>query len=192
MLPNIPPKAGELASIFHWATLKEIGPHDFRYKTPVKGKMYEVELTSGQSVKVWRAEDGRQYICHGLTFGGLHAPGGPVSPFTGKPVETILQYHYEMVPEQESRLGDILVWKGLDPDSTPHSAILTNPLIAEGKSFLADHAILRSKNGMLPEADLTLHQLISNYGDSYCVYRRLQFGGRRRPDSVDREGETDE
>jgi hypothetical protein len=158
--------------IFNWDTLKEIGPHDLGYKNPVKGKIYEVELTSGYTIKAWRADDGRQYFCHGLTFGGTDAPDGPISPFTGSSVETILQQHYQMISEKESRPGDILVWKGADPDSTPHSAILTDAIILEGKDYLADNAVLQSKNGILPEANLTLDQLNQDYGETYSVYRR--------------------
>jgi hypothetical protein len=158
--------------IFKWDTLKEVGRRDLGYKAPVQGKIYEVELTSGYTVKVWRADDGRQYFCHGLTFGGKDAPGGTISPFTGKPVETILQHHYQTISEMESRPGDVLVWKGADPDSTPHSAILTEAIILEGKDYLADNAVLRTKNGILPEASLTLEQLNQDYGENYNVYRR--------------------
>jgi hypothetical protein len=76
--------------IFKWETLREVGPYDLRYAVPVPGKLYEVELTSGPGVQVWRASDGQQYFCHGLTFGGKEAPGGPISPFSGRPVETIM------------------------------------------------------------------------------------------------------
>jgi hypothetical protein len=99
-------------------------------------------------------------------------PGGPISPFTGKPVETILQHHYQIISEKESRPGDILVWKGADPDSTPHSAVLTEANILEGKDYLADNAVLRSKNGILPEANLMLDQLNQDYGETYNVYRK--------------------
>jgi hypothetical protein len=134
--------------------------------------MYEVELTSGAVVRVWRAEDGQQYFCHGLTFGGKEAPGGPVSPFSGQVVETILQQHYHLVTESEARPGDILVWRGVDPDSTPHSAVLTDPTMAPGRNFLDETTRVRSKNGMLPECNLTLGELIQNYGEAYNVFRK--------------------
>ena len=43
----------------------------------------------------------------------------------------------------EARGGDILVWKGIAPDTTPHSAVLTAPAVAPGKAYLADTAMLR-------------------------------------------------
>ncbi len=158
-------------SIFKWETLKEIGPCVLRYNPAVPGATFEVQLTSGRTVRVWRAADGKQFFCHGLTFRGVEAPGGPISPFTGQPVETILEYHCEAIPEREARSGDILVWRGLAPETTPHSAILTDPVWAPGKSYLDDTSRLRSKNGMLPEMDVSLADLFREYGEAYNVYR---------------------
>ncbi len=137
--------------------------------------MIEVELTSGHKINVFRADDGEFYFCHGLTFGGKEAPGGAVSPFSGEDVLTILENHYERVdPEVVAVAGDILVWRGLGGE-TPHSAILTNPVIRVGENLLSYDSLLRSKNGTLPEAILTLEQLVAgpqSYGESYTVYRR--------------------
>jgi hypothetical protein len=158
--------------IFKWETLREVGPYDLRYAVPVPGKLYEVELTSGPGVQVWRASDGQQYFCHGLTFGGKEAPGGPISPFSGKAVETIPHRHYQPIPESEARPGDILVWRGVAPDSTPHSAVLTDPVITPGMGSLDEVTRLQSKNGILPEQNLALGQLIQDYGEAYNVFRR--------------------
>jgi hypothetical protein len=103
----MPPLPAE--SLFKWETVREIGPHDLGYQPAVPGKLCEVELTSGVVVRAWRADDGQEYFCHGLTFGGKSAPGGALSPFTGPAVETILQQHFQPVPEAEAQPGDILV-----------------------------------------------------------------------------------
>jgi hypothetical protein len=158
--------------IFKWETLREIGAHDLGYAPAVPGKMCEVELSSGVPVQAWRAADGQQYFCHGLTFGGKDAPGGPVSPFTGRAVETILQEHYRPIPEATALPGDILVWRGIAPDTTPHSAILTVVIVPSGKSYLDEATRLQSKNGMHPEQSLPLRDLIRRYGESYNAYRR--------------------
>lgn len=135
--------------------------------------MYEVKLTSGKAIRVWRADDGRQYFCHGLTFGGKDAPGGVISPYTGTPVETILQEHYQLVPEAEAKSGDILVWRGIAPETTPHSAVLTAPLVTPGRGYLDLSTRLQTKNGLSPEKATTLGESIDVYGESYNVYRRL-------------------
>lgn len=161
-------------SIFRWETLQEIGAHTLQYEEPVRGKILEVELTSGPKVAVFRAEDVVLYFCHGLTFGGKQAPGGAVSPFSGRNVTTILAHHYFLVaPESAAVVGDILVWKGLGED-TPHSAVLTRPVVREGTNYLDYSSIARTKNGRLPEQEMTLDRLTGDefgYGDSYNVFR---------------------
>ena len=77
-----------------------------------------------------------------------------------------------MVPEGQASVGDILIWRGLAPETTPHSAVLTEPVVIPGQHYLDETSRLRSKNGMLPEAELTLADLFGRYGESYNVYRR--------------------
>src|SRR6266566_4820247 len=64
---------------------------------------------------------------------GKDAPGGPISPFIGQPVETILQAYFVAIPEAQAGPGDILVWKGPAPETTPHSAVLATTALALGK-----------------------------------------------------------
>lgn len=161
--------------VFKWDTLREVGPHTLPFKEPVRGTELEVELTSGHKVNGFRADDGQFYFCHGLTFGGKDAPGGPVSPFSGQDVRTILEHHYRpVIPESDAVAGDILVWSGPSGE-TPHSAVLTAPVVTPGKDYLDYSSQLRSKNGKLPEATMTLERLVDgpeSYGEAYNVYRR--------------------
>jgi hypothetical protein len=46
--------------VFKWDTLTAMGPHDLPYAQPVPGITYEVELTSGQKIRVWRSKDSQQ------------------------------------------------------------------------------------------------------------------------------------
>jgi hypothetical protein len=132
-------------------------------------------LTSGRSVHVFRANDAQFYFCHGLSFGGKDAPGGAVSPFSGQDVRLILENHFQLVDQESAaEVGDILVWWGPNGE-TPHSAILTDPVVMPATSYLDSRSQLRSKNGKLPEATMTLAQLVEGpqgYGESYNVYRR--------------------
>jgi hypothetical protein len=137
----------EAEPIFVWKSLREVGPRTLYYQPPVQGRVFEVELTSGAMVQVFRAADGQFYFCHGLTFGGKEAPGGAVSPFSGKDVRAILDNHYRLVePESAAVAGDILVWRGLG--DTPHSAILTQPVVREGMDYLDYSSTVRTKNGV--------------------------------------------
>jgi hypothetical protein len=170
-----PVDASQQEPVFRWETLREVASHVLPFKEPVRGKTFEVELTSGPKVHVFRAEDGQFYFCHGLTFGGKEAPGGAVSPFSGKDVQTIIENHYRLVdPEGVAVAGDILIWWG-PGGQTPHSAILTDPVVPPGKNYLDYRSQLRSKNGKLPEAMMTLEKLVDgpeSFGESYSVYRR--------------------
>jgi hypothetical protein len=165
----------EREPLFRWDTLCEVGPWTLAYEQPIHGKVLEVQLTSGPKVQVFRAGAGEFYFCHGLTFGGKQAPGGAVSPFSGKDVRTILDNHFRLVdPESGAVPGDILVWKGLGAD-TPHSAILLEPVVLPGRTYLDDSSKVRTKNGRLPETEMPLERLTGDeflYGDSFHVFRR--------------------
>jgi hypothetical protein len=163
------------APIFRWETLREVRRHTLPFKQPIHGTILEVELASGRNVSVFRADDAAFYFCHGLTFGGKEAPGGAVSPFSGQDVAIILANHYRLVdPESGAVAGDVLVWWG-PGGQTPHSAIVTSPVIVPGKNYLDYSSLLRTKNGKLPEETMTLERLVDgpeSYGESYNVYHR--------------------
>lgn len=165
----------ESAPIFKWESMRVVGRQTLGYEQPVHGTVVVVELISGPVVRVFRADDRQFYFCHGLTFGGKQAPGGAVSPFSGKDVRTILESHYQpVVPESGAVRGDILVWKGLD-DDTPHSAILIEPFVQKGRNYLDYSSKVQTKNGRLPETEMTLDRLTGDeftYGDSFDVFRR--------------------
>lgn len=170
-----PIAAAEQDPIFQWETMREVGLRILPYQQPVQGKVFEVELSSGPKVQVFRADDGRFFFCHGLTFGGKHAPGGAVSPFSGKDVRIILENHYRLVDKESDAIrGDILVWRGLGED-TPHSAILTEPVVQQGTTRLDAVSKIQTKNGRLPEMEMTLERLTGDefgYGDSFQLFRR--------------------
>lgn len=149
-----------------------IGPYNFRYARIVAGWLCEIELVAGVTIRVWRSADGAEYFCHGLTFGGKDAPGGCISPFTGVPVETILAVHYDLIEARLAQPGDAVVWRAPPPRTTPHSAILTDSVLAPGGDQLDYTARLQTKNGMLPETTMALEELIDLYGESYTIHRR--------------------
>ncbi len=171
-----PTDTSEHGPLFKWETMREVGQLTLAYEAPVRGRILEVELTSGAKVRVFGADDGQFYFCHGLTFGGKQAPGGAVSPFSGKDVRIILDAYYRLVdPESSAMRGDILLWKGLG-DDTPHSAILTEPVVRPGTNYLDGSSKVQTKNGRLPEAEMPLERLTGDefaYGDSFAVFRRI-------------------
>ncbi len=155
-----------------WETLLEIAPQSLRYRSgEILGSTFEVELTNGEKIQVWRATNGQQYFCHGLTFGGKDAPGGFASPY-GKEVATILRGYYQQVPEAQAQTGDALVWWDWGSHTAVHSALLTSAAFVEHGWHLDYATRLQSKNGILPEAQVTLEELVLEYGESYQVYRQ--------------------
>jgi hypothetical protein len=48
------PGGREQPPLFKWETLREIGPLTLPYEEPVSGKVLEVELAGGPTVRVWR------------------------------------------------------------------------------------------------------------------------------------------
>ena len=62
-------------------------------------------------------------------------------------------------------------------DDTPHSAILTEPVVPPGKDYLDYSSKVQTKNGRLPETVMTLERLTGDeftYGDSFTVFRRKE------------------
>jgi len=161
--------------IFKWESMKEIGRHDLKYQDrTVPGKVFEVELASGQKVRVWRADNCQDYSCHGLTFGGTKAPGGVISPL-GDHVPTILRGYFEVIADAQAKAGDVLVWRGASASDVVHSAILIDAVLTREKGYLDYATRLQTKNGIQPEADMTLGTLVEKYfGESYNAYRRKQ------------------
>jgi hypothetical protein len=159
---------------FKWETMKELGPYVLHYADPIPGKLYEIELTTGKTIHLWQADNGQDYFCHCLTFGGKDAPvGGPVSPL-GDYVPSILREYYEpVIPEGQGQPGDILVWRGIDANEVMHSAILSQVVPTRKKTYLDSSSELQTKNGREPETIMTLEELIVDYyGESYNVFRR--------------------
>jgi hypothetical protein len=111
-----PADVGRSGPLFQWDPLTEVGTQELRYQDrTVPGRILEVEMTGGEKVRLGRADDGREYFCHGLTFDGKEAPGGAISPL-GDHVPTILRVHYQAVAETQARAGGIVVWWGASAD----------------------------------------------------------------------------
>jgi hypothetical protein len=167
--------SGDREGIFRWDTIQVVGPDTLPFSRPVVGYTVEVELTSGRRIHGFRAADGVSYFCHGMTFGGTSAPGGAVSPYSGREVATILEdFFLRLDDEAEASAGDIIVW--YDSSGRPiHSALLIYPVVLPETARLANASLLRSKNGMLPEADYSLGDLViqpDGYGEAFAVFRR--------------------
>jgi len=135
------------------------------------GDNYEVKTDAGNSIIVWKPHrnqaEHHRYWCHGLTFGGKRAPGGPFSPYTGPSVQQIIKDEWdELWCCNIAKKGDIIVWSG-----TRHSAILTKVAV-KGSKIDENNSRLDTKNGMEPEKKLSLKQINATYGNKYTCYTK--------------------
>jgi len=89
------------------------------------GDVMRVKTDAGTSIDAWRPHDGVTYWCHGFTFGGSSASGGPYSLW-GSDVPTVLNDDgwAHQVHSCVTQRDDILVfWKS---GSLTHSGIARN------------------------------------------------------------------
>ena len=78
--------------LIQWQTAKWFaGPHPLaRGQEDIQVNDYQVDTDKGSPIAAWKPVDGRTYDCHGLTFGGVTAAGGPYSPYGNPDVYMIL------------------------------------------------------------------------------------------------------
>jgi RHS repeat-associated protein len=136
------------------------------------GSNYEVKTDAGNRIIVWKPANGTTYWCHGLTFGGKTAAGGPFSPYSGAPVQRILADEWQEWRCCDAEPGDIAVWN--PTTRADHSATFTKVnLRANGQAINEATSTLRSKNGgFAAEGIFTLRSLMATYGNIYKCYTK--------------------
>jgi hypothetical protein len=88
-----------------------------------RGDILNAATDAGTAINTWRPHDGTTYWCHGYTFGGKTARGGPYSVW-GVSVPTILSDDgWQRVPSCVSSNEDILVFYD-DQGRVTHSGII--------------------------------------------------------------------
>ena len=73
-----------------WNPNKATGEVSFPWGTGPSGDVHKAATDAGTPIEIWRPHDGTTYWCHGYTFGGASAKGGPYSLW-GDVVPTVLQ-----------------------------------------------------------------------------------------------------
>jgi Domain of unknown function (DUF4157) len=73
-----------------WNTARDTGRDSLPWGTGPRGDVYEVQTDAGTKISAWKPHDGSTYWCHGYTFGGSSAAGGPFSIW-GQSVPTVLR-----------------------------------------------------------------------------------------------------
>ncbi|HEX6201885.1 MAG TPA: DUF4157 domain-containing protein [Thermoanaerobaculia bacterium] len=98
-----------------WTSARDTGRDAAPWPSlPYTGDVMAVRTDAGTPIPAWRPHDGRTYWCHGYTFGGSTAAGGPYSLW-GSDVPTVLRDDgwTHQVHSCVTQPADILVfWQG--------------------------------------------------------------------------------
>ncbi len=136
------------------------------------GRILTASTDAGTSLNIWKPDDGQSYWCHGFTFGGNTAVGGPYS-FWGQDVPTVL--NDEGWGPQDScaaKPGDILVFSGGNPIT--HSGIVRNA-VNSGGGVDEDASKLDSKWGSGAQ-NTSSWSANTAYGQYRCYSKNPTFG----------------
>lgn len=129
------------------------------------GEMLKAKTDKTESLDIWRPCDRATYWCHGFTFGGSSALGGPYSVF-GSDVSKILKDDgWKSIPACKARPNDILVFYNAKREVT-HSGIVRSSVVGPNEVVDEGGSMLESKWGAYP---LDTKSWLSNTG--YGKYR---------------------
>jgi hypothetical protein len=121
-----------------WNTARDTGQDSYPWGSGPNGDVYQVETDAGRRIPAWKPHDGRTYWCHGYTFGGARASGGPFSIW-GNEVRTVLKDDGWKQPYScVAQPGDILVCSAnnVAHSGIVHSAFEPRGIIDEARSML--------------------------------------------------------
>ena len=142
----------------------------------VKGSFWIYKDSSGNDIKVWKANDSTvsKFNCHGLTFSG-NAKGGPYA-IDNPAVPTLLSDGYNEINAAKVKNGDILVYYD-KAGKVIHSSTLVDTKLDSGKLDEAKSKV-DSKNGQTPRRTESVEAQQNTYGPSssskgnYKIYRK--------------------
>jgi hypothetical protein len=141
--------------------------------TGADGKKLTAKTDAGTPIDIWKPDDGTTYWCHGFTFGGNTAAGGPYSIW-GRDVPKVLNDEgWGPQDSCASKRGDILVFAGTDPCT--HSGIIRNAVNSSG-GVDEDASMLDSKWGNGAQ-NTNSWAINSGYGQYQCYSKNSTFGG---------------
>ncbi len=138
------------------------------------GKVLKATTDAGTAIDIWKPDDGQTYWCHGFTFGGTTAPGGPYSLW-GRDVPTVLgdDGWQLQVDSCAAKPGDVLVLEGNQP--VTHSGVVGS-VVESGGGVDESASILESKWGTGPQTAASWEVNAQAYGMYRCYSKSPTFG----------------
>jgi hypothetical protein len=139
-----------------------------------KGVLLGAKTDGGTGITTWRPDDGTTYWCHGYTFGGWNAKGGPYSVF-GETVPAILKDDgWKLTYSCMTQPGDILVFSNAQ-DQVMHTGIIRTTESAGGRVD-ETKSQLQSKWGMQALNTSSWDTNVQQYGSYRCYSKAPQTG----------------
>lgn len=138
------------------------------------GKILKATTDGGTALDIWSPDDGSTYWCHGYTFGGPGARGGPYSIW-GSDVPTVLQDDgWKQTSSCMAQPADVLVFWDAQGMLT-HSGIIRQ-VAAQGGRVDDTASTVQSKWGAGSLNTTTWEQNANKYG-SYRCYSKAPLTG---------------
>jgi hypothetical protein len=158
-----------------WNPNTSTGRVSYPWGTGPSGDILEAATDAGTSMEIWRPHNGTTYWCHGYTFGGSTAKGGPYSIW-GKTVPTVLKDDgWQQVYSCLAQAQDILVFFD-GGGKALHTGIVRN-VSAPGSAIDEGASTLQSKWGQQP---LNTSSWLTN-SKQYGGYRCYSKSGAQGP-----------
>lgn len=150
-----------------WSPNKPTGKvsHPWGSRGPA-GKVFTAATDAGTPLDIWRPNNGKTYWCHGYTFGGSTARGGPYSIW-GSDVPTVLKDDgWQQTYSCMAQPADVLVFWD-DKGKLTHSGIIRR-VSAPGGRVDDAASTLESKWGPGPHNTTTWATNAKGYGKYRC------------------------
>ncbi len=134
--------------------------------TGPSGDILEAATDAGTSIEIWRPHNGTTYWCHGYTFGGSSAKGGPYSMW-GRTVPTVLNDDgWQQVYSCLAQAQDILVF--FDGGGRAMHSGIVRSVSAPGSAIDEGASTLESKWGQQPLNTSSWRTNSRQYGGYRC------------------------
>lgn len=138
------------------------------------GRVLRAATDGGTALNIWRPDDNATYWCHGFTFGGSVAKGGPYSIW-GQDVPTVLTDDgWKQTQSCMAANADIMVFRDANGNVT-HSGVIRQ---VESNAGVVDEAksTVESKWGSGSHNTKSWEENVKNYGTYRCYSKTPQTG----------------
>lgn len=157
--------------LMQWSPAVDTGNDVNPWQDSISGDVMTVKTDAGTSINAWKPHDGTTYWCHGFTFDGHSAPGGPLSIW-GDSVLTVLKDDGWVHVCCGMAAGGIAVF-GESGGVANHSGKVLSVVYA-GPKFDENASQLMSKWGQDPINTVSFAGNATVYGNYKCYVKKAK------------------